>query len=60
MRLLHATDLHYNKHWFDWIVTQQENFEIFCLSGDFLEPASSNPGIDPKSKIPQHNIFILD
>jgi len=43
MKLLHATDLHFNQHWFDWIATQQENFDVFCLSGDFLEPASDVP-----------------
>ena len=43
MKILHTTDLHYNKHWFDWIATQQENFDVFCLSGDFLEPASAIP-----------------
>jgi len=43
MKFLHATDLHFNRHWFDWIADQQEIFDVFCLTGDFLEPASDVP-----------------
>lgn len=41
MKLLHTTDLHFNKKWFEWIKQQQDNFDFFCISGDFLE--SSEP-----------------
>ena len=37
MRILHTTDLHFNKKWFKWIEEQQSNFDIFCITGDFLE-----------------------
>ena len=37
MKILHTTDLHFNKYWFKWIADQQENFDIFCITGDFLE-----------------------
>lgn len=37
MKILHTTDLHFNIHWFDWIAKQQDNFDIFCISGDLLE-----------------------
>lgn len=37
MKILHTTDLHFNKKWFDWIENQQDNFDIFCITGDFLE-----------------------
>ena len=37
MKIFHTTDLHFNKQWFEWIATQQDNFDIFCISGDFLE-----------------------
>lgn len=37
MKLLHTTDLHFNKAWFSWIADQQNSFDIFCISGDFLE-----------------------
>jgi len=37
LKILHTTDLHFNKKWFEWIEQQQNNFDIFCISGDFLE-----------------------
>lgn len=37
MKILHTTDLHFNKQWFSWIEKQQDNFDVFCISGDFLE-----------------------
>ena len=37
MKILHTSDLHFNQKWFEWIATQQDNFDIFCISGDFLE-----------------------
>ena len=37
MRILHTTDLHFNKKWFEWIWQQQDSFDVFCISGDFLE-----------------------
>lgn len=37
MRILHITDLHFNKHWFEWIADQQKNYDVFCITGDFLE-----------------------
>ena len=37
MKILHTTDLHFNKTWFEWIAEQQIDFDVFCISGDFLE-----------------------
>jgi Icc-related predicted phosphoesterase len=37
MKILHTTDLHFNKHWFTWITSQQNNYDVFCITGDFLE-----------------------
>lgn len=37
MKILHTTDLHFNKQWFEWIAEQQNSFDIFCITGDFLE-----------------------
>ena len=37
MKLLHTTDLHFNKQWFEWIESQENYFDIFCISGDLLE-----------------------
>lgn len=37
MKILHTTDLHFNTHWFEWIANQQKSYDIFCITGDFLE-----------------------
>jgi len=43
MKLLHTTDLHFRLHWFEWIEKQQKNFDVFCISGDLLEPTLDTP-----------------
>ena len=37
MKIFHTTDLHYNKKWNEWVSSQQDNFDVFCITGDFLE-----------------------
>jgi Icc-related predicted phosphoesterase len=37
MKILHTTDLHFTKHWFEWISDQQQSYDVFCITGDFLE-----------------------
>jgi Icc-related predicted phosphoesterase len=37
MKILHTTDFHFNKNWFYWIEKQQSNYDVFCITGDFLE-----------------------
>ena len=37
MKILHTTDLHFNKQWFKWIKAQQNKYDIFCITGDFLD-----------------------
>ena len=37
MKILHTTDLHFNKQWFKWIEAQQNKYDIFCITGDFLD-----------------------
>jgi Icc-related predicted phosphoesterase len=37
LKILHTTDLHFNKDWFIWIENQQSNYDVFCITGDFLE-----------------------
>lgn len=46
MKILHTTDLHFNKKWFEWIETQQDNFDLFCISGDFLESSKDETLIE--------------
>jgi Icc-related predicted phosphoesterase len=40
MKIFHATDLHFNKKFFNQISSLKEEFDVFCLTGDFLD--SSN------------------
>jgi len=37
MKILYTTDLHFNTHWFEWIAKEQNNYDVFCITGDFLE-----------------------
>lgn len=37
MKILHTTDLHFNKNWFYWLEKEQNNFDVFCITGDFLD-----------------------
>ncbi len=43
LKILHTTDLHFNKNWFNWIAKQQENFDVFSISGDFLQSSKNEP-----------------
>jgi len=36
LKLFHASDLHFNTGYFDYILALQDKFDIFCFSGDFL------------------------
>ena len=38
MKILHATDIHFNKKRFEWITNEgnQLDYDILCLTGDFL------------------------
>lgn len=37
MRILHCTDFHGNRHWFDWLADQAAGFDLVCLTGDHLD-----------------------
>ncbi|WP_320036036.1 metallophosphoesterase family protein [Halarcobacter sp.] len=41
MKILHTTDLHFNKNWFEWLIKQQNNYDVFCITGDFLEDSKN-------------------
>jgi len=36
MRLLHVTDIHFDKSVFEWILKRAGDFEAVCLTGDFV------------------------
>ncbi|MDA7746006.1 metallophosphoesterase [Psychromonas sp.] len=37
MRILHVTDLHFNISHFEWVKTKQDEYDVLCLTGDFLD-----------------------
>ncbi len=37
MKVLHATDLHYNRQACSWLLENQEIGDVLCLTGDFLD-----------------------
>jgi len=53
LKILHTTDLHFNKEWFQWIESQQDNFDIFCISGDLLEERKEETLLEQISYITQ-------
>ncbi len=43
MTILHVTDLHYSKRWFDWLLDQAPPHDLLVISGDLLDLASVTP-----------------
>ena len=41
LKLFHASALHFNAGYFDYILALQNKFDIFCFSGDFLYKESA-------------------
>lgn len=41
MKFIHLSDLHFNQQWFNWIKTQEDNYDFFCITGDFLDTSLS-------------------
>lgn len=37
MRLLHVTDLHHNRRWFDWTAAHASDVDLVCITGDLLD-----------------------
>ena len=37
LTILHTSDIHFNKKHFQWIASQQNNYDVFCITGDFLD-----------------------
>ena len=43
MKILHTTDLHFNKRWCEWINDQQPGYDAICITGDFLDSSKPEP-----------------
>jgi predicted phosphodiesterase len=37
MKILHLTDLHYRRRWFDWALTEVRNVDVVVVSGDLID-----------------------
>lgn len=36
-KLLHVTDLHFNRRWFNWVAGHAEDNDVIAYTGDFLD-----------------------
>lgn len=43
MNILHVTDFHFNKHWFDWLLHRAPAHDLVVMSGDMLDLATATP-----------------
>ena len=43
MTILHVTDFHFNKRWFDWLLRRAPAHDLVVMSGDMLDLASATP-----------------
>jgi predicted phosphodiesterase len=43
MTILHVTDFHFNKRWFDWLLHRAPAHDLVALSGDLLDLAVATP-----------------
>jgi predicted phosphodiesterase len=43
MTILHVSDFHYNKRWFDWLLHRAPAHDLAVMSGDMLDVASATP-----------------
>jgi Icc-related predicted phosphoesterase len=43
MTILHVTDFHFNKSWFDWLLHRAPPHDLTVMSGDLLDLASPTP-----------------
>ncbi len=43
MTILHVTDFHFNKRWFDWLLHRAPAHDLVALSGDLLDQSAATP-----------------
>lgn len=51
MKILHCTDFHFEKSWFEWLIQRAPDFDAVVLSGDLLDMFSTTPMVDQASWI---------
>lgn len=43
MTILHVTDFHFNKRWFDWLLHRAPSHDLLVMSGDLLDLSDATP-----------------
>ena len=43
MTILHVTDFHSNKRWFDWLLHRAPAHDLVVMSGDMLDLGTATP-----------------
>lgn len=43
MTILHVTDFHFNKRWFDWLLHRAPAHDLVAMSGDMLDLTAATP-----------------
>ena len=51
LKLFHTSDLHFHESYFDYILAHQNEFDLFCFSGDFLDECNYSSLMYQKSQI---------
>ena len=55
VKILHTSDLHFRKDWFDWMTSHAKDFDACCLSGDLLDLLA-----DPKPSLATQIRWVSD
>jgi len=37
MKILHVSDLHFAKSWFEWLFQNAARYDLVCVSGDLFD-----------------------
>ena len=45
MKILITADLHYQEHWFRWLLDRAPDYDLICIAGDLLDMFSREPRI---------------
>src|SRR6218665_2078067 len=56
MKILHVTDLHHNKKWFEWLYRNRFYYDMICISGDLVDVVHR----DEKDRIKDQIKYIID
>ncbi len=48
LRILHVTDLHYHKPFYDWVMEQSKQYDVVCISGDLIGQEKFQSNLEDK------------